>query len=707
MSNSPWSPAVLSPLGGVDRATGSVPTTPDGRIRALEGLRAVAVVLVLLYHADLGVRGGFIGVDVFFVVSGYLITSILVAERRATGRTGIRAFYGRRARRLIPASALVTASTLVAGWFVLDPIARRELGTDSVWATLFAANIRLANTGAAYLKTVDIPSALQHYWSLAVEEQFYVVWPLILVGAWRVLRGNRHAITVAFGALAAVSLTVCIVQTPYDAVWSYFAPWTRGWELAAGGLLAAGVMEGRRHTLRPVVANLLGTAGLATIVATAFMFSERTQFPGWAAVFPVVGTMAVLAPITAHTPVNTLLAVRPMTWIGERSYSLYLWHWPILVLAGVQWDGLTAPQRGAALVAALALSALSYMFVENPVRHHPLLVRRANVSLAVGAAITVAVTAGAFAVSRSDASTHTGFVAGTTSVPVETTTPVADLADRIRFEESRLQSLIAASVAQPLVPDNLTPKPADAAKADVAGADIGCLAGFRDLQSPECALGDTGSDTTVVLFGDSHSAQWLPALQQAGTDNGWRIEVLTKRACPSSGETVPRTPTTKYPECDTWRENSLARIEREKPALVIMSNWRYKNSSPSYAEALEPTVARISATGAKVVILADTPTAGFGVPQCVADNPTAVTRCGFAAAGALSSGRRATEQRIVAAHGGEWIDTLGWVCDTSSGTCPAVIGDVLAYRDRDHITETWSGSLTTVLGLHVRRVLQR
>ena len=681
----------------------NAPVTVDGRIKALEGLRAVAVVLVLLYHADLGVPGGFIGVDVFFVISGYLITSILIAERRTSGRISIRAFYGRRARRLIPASGLVTAATLAAGWFVLDPIARRELGTDSVWATFFAANIRLARTGAEYLKTVDIPSALQHYWSLAVEEQFYVLWPLVLVAAWRILRGNRRSITVAFATIAVVSFAACVVQTPTDPVWAYFAPWTRGWELAAGGLLAAGVMEGRRHTLRSLVANMLGTTGAALIVACAFVYDDSTPFPGWAALAPVVGTMAVLAPITARTSVNSLLSLRPMTWIGERSYSLYLWHWPLLVLGAVQFDGMDAPQRAGALLLALVLSALSFALVENPVRHHPLLVRRANVSLAVGAMITVLVGAGAFAVSRAESTVRTGFTAAPTTVPV--VDPVVGVDDRIRTEESRLQDLIRTSLAQRLVPDNLTPAPADAAKADVAGADIGCLAGFRDLESPECALGDVASSTTVVLFGDSHSAQWLPALVAAGTAEKWRIVVLTKRACPSSGETVPRTPTTAYPECDTWRDNSLARIEREKPALVIMSNWRYKNSTPSYETALEPVVARITAAGAKVMILADTPTMGFGVPQCVADNPTNVGRCAVASASTLSSGRRSTEQRVVAAHDGVWTDTLPWVCDTVAGRCPAVIGNVLAYRDRDHITETWSGSLSTVLGLHVRRAL--
>lgn len=681
---------------------------PDSRIRALEGLRAVAVLLVLLYHADLGVPGGYIGVDVFFVISGYLITSILVTERLETGRSNIRAFYGRRARRLIPASGLVTLSTLVGGWFVLDPIARRELGTDSLWASFFAANIRLARTGAAYLKTVDVPSALQHYWSLSVEEQFYFLWPLILVMAWRALRGNIHGVTIAFSVIVTTSLVTCIRLTPHDPVWAYFAPWTRGWEMAAGGLLAAAKMHGRQNVLRPTVANLLGTGGIVVIVGCAFLYGDTTRFPGWAALAPVVGSIAVIAPISTRTPVNSVLGTRPMTWIGERSYSLYLWHWPLLTLASVRLDGLSAPQRVVALLASVALAAATFALVENPIRHAPLLVRRANVSLAVGATITLAVAGGAFAVSRHESHPHTGYTAPTsTSTPAPTIAPGVDLDSLILTEESHLAEVNAAAVTVRLVPDNLRPTPEQAATADVAGADIGCLGGFRDLESPECALGDTSSATRIMLFGDSHAAQWLPALRIAATENHWRIEMLTKRACPSTGETVPRTPTTAYPECDTWQENSLRRIERERPALVVMSNWRYKQSTPSYRAALDPVVARLTAAGVRVMILADTPTMGFGVPQCVADNPRNVDRCSVVAATTLDGARRGTERKVLATHGGIWVDTTPWICDMGSGRCPAVINDVLVYRDRDHMTETMSATLSAVLGLHVRRALDR
>lgn len=680
------------------------------RIRPLEGLRAVAVLLVLLYHADLGVRGGYIGVDVFFVISGYLITSILITERHTTGRIGVRAFYARRARRLIPASGLVTVSTLVAGWFVLDPIAKRELGTDSLWASLFAANIRLARTGAEYLQTVDTPSALQHYWSLAVEEQFYVLWPLVLVVAWRMLRSHRHALTTTFSLIIAVSFITCVRLTANDPVWAYFAPWTRGWELAAGGLLAAVTTNGRQRVLRPVVAHALGIVGIVVIVGSAFLFDDSTAFPGWAALAPVVGTIAVIAAITSHTPVNSILGTRAMTWIGERSYSLYLWHWPILTLAGVHFDGLSAPQRALALLAAVALAAATFALVENPVRHSPLLVRSANASLFVGATLTLTVAGGALVISRHDSRPNTGYTAPTSSsASVSTTAPGIDIDidSLIKTEESRLTSINAAAMSVRLVPDNLRPTPEQAAKADVAGADIGCLGDFRDVESPECAVGDTSSTRQIVLFGDSHAAHWLPALRTAATENKWRLVVLTKRACPSTGEIVRRTPTTAYPECDAWRENSLQRIERERPTLVVMSNWRYKQSSPSYQVALDPVIARITAAGVKVMILADTPTMGFGVPQCVADNPRAVDRCAVAVANTLNGARRNTEQKVLATHGGIWVDTTPWICDRTSNRCPAVIGDVLVYRDRDHMTETMSDTLSTVVGLHVRRALDR
>lgn len=688
-----------------------VPTS-NNRIRALEGLRAVAVVLVLLYHADLGVRGGYIGVDVFFVISGYLITSILIKERRTTGRISVRSFYARRARRLIPASGLVTLCTMGAGWFVLDPIAKRELGTDSLWASLFAANIRLARIGAEYLTTVDTPSALEHYWSLAVEEQFYLLWPLLLAVAWRMLRNNRRAVTITLSVIAAVSLLACVRLTAHDPVWAYFAPWTRGWELAVGGLLAAITTHGRQRIPRPFVANSFGISGIVVIIGCAFLYDESTAFPGWAALAPVVGTIAVIAAITSHTPVNSILGTRAMTWIGERSYSLYLWHWPILTLAAVHFNGLSAPQRALALLMAVALAAATFALVENPVRHSPSLVRSANVSLFVGATMTVTVAGAAFVMSRYDSRPNTGYTAPTSSsAPAPTTSPGVDIDididSLIKTEESRLASINAAALPVRLVPDNLRPTPEQAAKADVAGADIGCLGDFRDVESPECAIGDTSSTQQIVLFGDSHAAHWLPALRAAATENKWRLVVLTKRACPSTGEIVRRTPTTAYPECNTWRENSLRRIERERPALVVMSNWRYKQSSPSYQVALDPVVARITASGVKVMILADTPTMGFGVPQCVADNPRTVDRCAVAVANTLNGMRRTTEQKVLTTHGGIWVDTTPWICDMTSGRCPAVIGDVLVYRDRDHLTEIMSETLSTVVGLHVRRALDR
>lgn len=680
----------------------------DNRIRALEGLRAIAVLLVILYHAELGVPGGYIGVDVFFVISGFLITSILVTERRTTGRTSVRAFYGRRARRLIPASGLVTLSTLVAGWFVLDPIARRELSTDSLWASLFAANIRLARTGAEYLTTVDIPSALQHYWSLAVEEQFYFLWPLILVAAWRVMRGNKHAVTIVVSVIVVASFAACVRLTPTNPVWAYFAPWTRAWEMAAGGLLAVATTSSRRRALSWFDANALGITGIVVIVGCAFLYDDSTTFPGWASLGPVIGTIAVIAQITAHTSVNSVLGMRGMTWIGERSYSLYLWHWPLLTLASVRFDGLSAQHRAVALVATVVLAALTFSLVENPVRHSPLLVRHAHLSLAVGATITLVVAGAAFAASSDESRSQTGYIAATsTSTSVLTTTPSVNIDSLIRTEESRLADINATAVRMRLVPDNLQPTPGQAANSDVAGADIGCLAGFRDLESPTCTIGDTSSTTRVVLFGDSHAAHWLPALRIAAMENKWHIVVLTKRACPSTGETVPRTPTTAYPECDTWRENSVKRIERERPSLVVMSNWRYKKSAPSYDAALDPVVARITGAGVAVMILADTPTMGFGVPQCVADHPRDVDRCSVAASSTLNGARRTTEQTVLAARGGIWVDTTPWICDMESGQCPAVIGNVLVYRDRDHMTETMSGTLSTVLGLHVRRAVDR
>jgi peptidoglycan/LPS O-acetylase OafA/YrhL len=325
--------------------------------RDIEGLRAVAVLLVVLYHC--GVRflgGGYVGVDVFFVISGYLITGLLLREAAATGRISILGFYARRIRRLLPAALLVTAATVVAAYRWLPPLRAPQVALDGLFTTLYGLNYRLAGVGIDYLQADAAPSPLQHFWSLAVEEQFYLLWPVLLLLGWRWKRSVLVGVVV-------VSLGTSLWQTAANPTWAYFGLHTRAWELGAGALVA--VLGGRLPTV-------FAPLGVGAIVLAAVLYTDRTAFPGYAALLPVAGTVAVLlAP-------SRLLDAAPLQAVGQLSYSWYLWHWPFLAFGGRPRLVLAAGALGAA--------ALTYALVENPVRELRIPARRA---VAGGLAVTL------------------------------------------------------------------------------------------------------------------------------------------------------------------------------------------------------------------------------------------------------------------------------------------------------------------------------
>ncbi|MDT5067611.1 MAG: hypothetical protein QOK02_3766 [Mycobacterium sp.] len=379
-----------------------VPSANPERISAtrvfrpdIEGLRAVAVGLVLLYHGfNVPVTGGFVGVDVFFVISGFLITSLLLREHSKTGRVSIFDFYARRVRRILPASALVVVATVLAANHFLGFIAGNSVATDAKWTAVFAANIHFALIGTDYLGSQLPPSPLQHMWSLGVEEQFYLVWPALFLLLVVIIRGARHRTALA-GALVIVggaSLAWSVIETMSNGTWAYFSPFTRAWELALGALVA--VLTPTIARLKPVWASeVLGLFGVIGIVISGLMLTSSMPYPGSAVALPVVSTALVITAGCANTKtvVARVLSVRPMQWLGARSYSLYLWHWPILIIAA-QYAGhdLSVWQNAGLLLLAVFASALTYRLVENPVRRARVLISRTGLSLAVGALLIVA-----------------------------------------------------------------------------------------------------------------------------------------------------------------------------------------------------------------------------------------------------------------------------------------------------------------------------
>jgi peptidoglycan/LPS O-acetylase OafA/YrhL len=323
----------------------------------IEGLRAVAVAAVVLFHAGVpGVGGGYIGVDVFFVISGFLITSLMMREVATTGGLSLLRFYGRRARRILPASSVVLVAVILAGYHWLGFLRGDEIASDGRWAALFASNLNFAAQGVDYLQSQAAPSPLQHFWSLAVEEQFYFVWPALL--ALLIWLGLRHATPAVLALLVAGSLACSIWQA--DA-WSYFSPATRAWELGAGCLLA--LVADRFDRIPAGLSAAMAGVGLAGIVVAALSFDDGTPFPGYAAALPVVATMLVLAGRG-----DALLGTAPLRRLGRISYPLYLWHWPVLMIGEQAHGPLPGLARAGLVLLSVVLAALTYALVENPVR---------------------------------------------------------------------------------------------------------------------------------------------------------------------------------------------------------------------------------------------------------------------------------------------------------------------------------------------------
>ena len=363
----------------------------------LEGLRALAVVLVLLYHAEIpGFGGGFVGVDVFFVLSGFLITGLIVREIGQTGRVSLPAFYARRARRLVPAALLVIAVTMLASVFLLPPLRVPDVAGDAAASALYVSNIRFALQATDYLQADVAPSPLLHYWSLGVEEHFYLVWPALLAITAGLARGRTRLIALVIAVVAGASLALSIVLTDAAAPWAFFSLPTRAWELGLGAIVAVTAVHLARAPAR--LSAGAAAAGVGLIVAAGIVIGQDTPYPGLAALLPTIGAALVIAAGTGGTVSATarLLGRRPVRFMGRISYSLYLWHWPILVLpAAALGTALPMPARIGLALLAIPIAAASQRWVEEPIHRGRLLERfggrRPSRSLALAGVLSLAV----------------------------------------------------------------------------------------------------------------------------------------------------------------------------------------------------------------------------------------------------------------------------------------------------------------------------
>lgn len=647
----------------------------------IQGVRGFALVLVLACHAEVpGFAGGYVGLDIFYVLSGFLITGLILTELDRRGGVSISRFYARRAKRLLPLAVTVLGFTVVGSALLLSPAQNQQVSGDVLSAALYVVNWHFIAESVDYFAFGEtLTSPVQHYWSLSVEEQFYLLWPVTLgIGALAARRlgvSLRRAIAFFVVPVAIVSLAYSLEFTPADSRGAYFSTFTRIWELAAGGILALVLPAGLR--LPRGLSAALAAAGLAIFVVCTLAFTGDTAYPGWRALLPVAATIAIIVAGTAAAvsrPV-ALLTGAPLQYLGKVSYAWYLWHWPLIVFAGAVWGDLSPPALVAVTLAAGVPAILSHYVIEEPFRHSRSLGRRPRRALALGGTCTVAAVLLAFGLQASNP-------------PVPTAAPeLAKGAQAVGPRNPELRYV-----------DALRPSPVDAPADKGPLFDDGCVLLHEDTDSPECAYGNVDSETTVVAFGDSHALQWFPPLMRLAENRGWRLVGLVRAGCVVGQVTYER-------PCNVWRNKAMRRIvRREQPELVVVSTStgrRYEvvrdgrklnrqASQPVLIAGFARTLRRLVRSGSKVVVIRDQMLAPFNPPECVSANRDNLRRCTF-----FSRRRRDRAFDAFGAaqvDGAKLIDPNRILCPRHR--CPSVMGRVLVYRDTYHMSATFARTLT-------------
>ncbi|WP_213814332.1 acyltransferase family protein [Glaciihabitans sp. dw_435] len=663
----------------------------------IQALRALAVILVILYHLwPKRLTGGYIGVDVFFVISGFLITSHLLREVARTGRISLAAFWARRVRRLLPAAMLVLLVVAVATILLVPDVYWRQYMTEIGASSVYLQNWQLASDSVSYLAQNNSASPVQHFWSLSLEEQFYVVWPVLLVIGLFATRARAARIhtRVLLGIVAVVtiaSFAVSVIWTRDVAASAYFVTPTRMWEFGAGALLAFAPVIARGAQLR----TALSWAGLVTIALSAITLSGATPFPGSLALLPVLGTVAVIAagnPSTVWSPTR-LGGLRPVQFVGDISYSLYLWHWPFIVIVPfVLGSPLTAAGKVCIIVASLVIAFLTKKFVEDRFRTRPTPVvrrsRRAFVSAAAAMLVLVA-------------------LCGTTITVLDG----RNAAEAKQILAADSGSCFGAAAMEPAnhcadpfaTTGDMTPT---FAKTDLneipdprGGTTCEAIPGSTEIRS--CDIGTSAHPSrTIAMLGDSHVMHYMEAMRAITSHQNWNVVTYVKSACGATGapDVLLLELARDQNECAAWGTAVVNEIIAN-PAIdtVIFSNYANRYSQDNGARRI--TEARYQAVwnkliagGKRVLVIADVPrTHGDSVPDCLVANAADPTACDIPTAQALTPDIMA---KAAATYNGKSVTLLDMTDKyCRDATCHVRIGGVIVYADTGHITNTWSRTL--------------
>lgn len=668
-------------------------TTSERVIRGdIQGMRAVAVAAVVIYHfAPARLPGGYVGVDVFFVISGFLITAHLLRELERTGSIRLRSFYSRRIRRLLPTAILVLAITVAASFALLPSSQLVETLRQAAASASYVENWLLATSVVDYMAQDAAPTPVQHYWSLSVEEQFYLVWPAaLLLVAWIARRressGSRRPILAMLLALGGISLALSVVLTDVDRASAYFVTPTRIWEFVVGGLLAFVPRVAFGQVLPAVVAWF----GLILIGCAAFSFTSATEFPGLLAAIPVAGTAAVIWGGGAQSRwwmPGRWLGFHPFRFVGDSSYAIYLWHWPVLVLLPLAIGTMSTWQRLSAIAAVVVLGWLTTRFFEAPTRRSRwmssapapwvLAIVSALVFCGLWGFSNVAVQARASAVAA-EAQASVGSPCYGAAALIENCEPLSG-------DPSTVDPVLAAADAQN--PEYTR-----------------CDQPLDESALVVCAFGPKDASTRLALVGDSHATQWLGALARIADDRGWRVDTYLKSSCPLTRATrvLAGEPRERARHCVEWQEEVRTKLAATDVDAVLVSayargyQWADRPggeiSDQAGIDGFAQQWIELNETVAPVIVIADTPfLGGMSIPDCVATTTAPFLECSALRHNAVVPDVMTAAAAATAGSANvATLDMSDLFCDTSR--CYPVIGGEIVFRDSSHLTWNFAAS---------------
>lgn len=649
----------------------------------VQGLRALAVLMVVAYHVWLGRVSG--GVDIFLLISAFLLTLSFVRKAEAGRPFGLLAHWLHLFKRLLPAAVVVILGVLAGTWLIL-PQGRWPQVLDQAWASLlYSQNWLLADTAVDYYAQDHAgASPLQHFWSLSIQGQVFILWPLVFAGAAALLQllhrapgatrlTYRGLLALVFGAVFAVSLAYSVEQTATNQAYAYFDTRARLWEFALGSLLALALPY-----LKPAraVRVVLGWAGLAGMVSCGLLLTVDRSFPGFVALWPTLSAAAIIVAGQSGSRfgVDRFLSSKPAVTLGDNSYALYLWHWPVLVLA-LAATGVEAPNlvQGLAIVgASIVLAVLTTRFVEKPLRdwHWPKLRawRTAVVIAACGAVL-----AGPVAVWQT---TLTAEEAATAAQPRELTPGAAALSPE--------------NAGQPAPDAKIIPGPS-ALDNDWAGIHAPCTGANATadpiLEGCRQDVPAEGSTKKIVVLGDSHSQQYLGALAPIAEARGWELVTLLMPACRFGAESE-----TRNAECNAYNRSSAAYVLEHRPDAVFTvaslthEEAPFETEVPGYLDGVRP----FTEAGIEVVGIRDNPRFTFNMPECVQRHGADAPECNPSLEESLVDPSPLENYRGQL-EGLHLMDMSDFIC--ARGVCPAVVGNVYVYKDDNHLTRTYVESM--------------